>query len=222
MKAISNRKGVALIVVMLIIISVSAIALVSLRTTRDDLRQMSGFTSNRQAAQGAHSAGLYLQSRAGDDAESTLANQNANGIIQAMEGLNGTTEMNNAIDNANSATSWYYTEDIAPFSGMNKTLPTTTELSNNRLKGDLARPTQLVASAGNLSLIDKPVAGFSDGNAFCNYTMNADAYALIGRAVPVREDGSNKYYLLSDLNARTSGFKREMGLIAVEPLPCQQ
>ena len=68
----------------------------------------------------------------------------------------------------------------------------------------------------------KQIDGFSDGDAYCSFTMHADSYALIGRSVPLRGSGSNRYYLLADLNARISGFKREMGLINAEPMPCNQ
>ncbi len=215
-----NSKGISLVIVMLIILAVTSIAIVSLRTTQNDLRQVSGFSYNRQAAQGAHSAGIYINTRAAQDAQIAAA-EAAQNAVQAVMNAADENQLQAAISGAGSSVKWYYPNDVAPFSGMNKTIPNDTDESS-RLKGDLARPSNIVASLGNMSLINKPVAGFSEGDAFCSYDMHADAYALIGRSVPIRNIGGNQYYLLSDLNARISGFKREMGLLDVTPLPCKQ
>lgn len=203
-----HRKGVALIVVILIILAVTAIALVALHTTQNDLRQVNAFTYNRQAAQGAHSSGLYVVAKANDDAPQALTDAHSNGIADAVAGH---------FENAFAEVSWYDTASVSTFTGMDQTAPT--DSSSNRLRGDLAKPTFLVATLGNLNLINKPVAGMSNQDLFCTYTMHANSYAVIGRAVPVRGT-SSKYYLLADINARSSGFKREMGLLEVGPYVC--
>ena len=204
-----HRKGVALIVVILIILAVTAIALVALHTTQNDLRQVNAFSYNRQAAQGAHSSGLFVVSRATDDTPQALTEAHSNAVADAVAGN---------FDNAFAEVSWYDTSDVSKFSGMDKIPPS--DSTPDRLKGDLAKPTFLVATLGNLTLINKPVAGMSDQDLFCTYTMHANSYAVIGRAVPIRGSGNSQYYLLSDINSRSSGFKREMGLLELGPFVC--
>ena len=223
-----NNKGVALIVVLLIVLSVTAIAIVSLHITQTNNKMAIAYTYNRQAAQGAKISGFYIYDNADDDILTTIAEaqyngiQNAMGIIQEKGEDVTDADIVQAVGEASSdAKTFNSSEDsrFRNFSGMAETPPTTGE---KRLTGDLSKPIKLSGAVGAASLIPNLVEGFSDGDAFCSYTMHADAYALIGRAVPVRTNGSNKYYLLSDLNARVSGFKREMGLLKVTPLPCHQ
>ena len=51
--------------------------------------------------------------------------------------------------------------------------------------------------------------------------MSANAYALIGSPAAIQGNGGDQYYLLSEVNARTSGFKREFGIYEVQPLSCK-
>ena len=229
MKSIFNSKGVALIIVMLIILASMAIALVSLNITRNDNRISSAYTYNRQAAYAAHVAGNYVHDRSNSYAPEILSKLQIEGTETAMKKIDEKgdditdADIVNAIRQTSSNAKYLnQTNDITGFkvfSGMASTPPTTGE---TRLKGDLSKPITLTGTIGNPVLSSKLVAGFSDGDAYCNYSMHAESYALVGRAIPVREKGGKKYYLLSDLNARVSGFKREMGLLDAGTVACHQ
>ena len=243
MKKTFLRKGVALIVVMLIVLSVTAVALVSLQATNTDTRMTASFQYNRQAAQAAHEAGVYMLATkssaapAGGGGSSTdsgvdilqLMAEASNTSVSTAMGImgdaasNGTSPedaMEQAWNARMSLTKWY--KNITPFSGLQSSLSTDSSSSTPLLYGDLSRPTVQVGAIGSPVLNQKQVTGFSNGDAYCSFTMHADSYALIGRSVPLRGSGSNRYYLLADLNARVSGYKREMGLLNAEPMPCNQ
>lgn len=223
-----NNKGVALIVVLLIILSVTAIAIISLHTTQTNNKIAQAYTYNRQAAQAAKMSGFYIYEKADDDILTTITEAQLEGIQNAMSIINaGGDHVNdediiNAVAEASNGAKPFNTStdnEFRIFAGMAETTPASGE---KRFLGDLSKPIKLAGSVGAPTLSPNLVAGFSDGDAFCSYAMHADAYALVGRAVPVRGNGNQKYYLLSDLNARVSGFKREMGLLDAEPLPCHQ
>ena len=241
MKKTFLRKGVALIVVMLIVLSVTAVALVSLQATNTDTRMTASFQYNRQAAQAAHEAGVYMlatkstvstgggsSTDSGVDILQLMAEASNTSVSTAMgimgnAASNGTSPedaMEQAWNARMSLTKWY--KNITPFSGLQSSLSTDSSSSTPLLYGDLSRPTVQVGAIGSPVLNQKQVTGFSNGDAYCSFTMHADSYALIGRSVPLRGSGSNRYYLLADLNARVSGYKREMGLLNAEPMPCNQ
>ncbi|MBO5753922.1 MAG: hypothetical protein J6S69_09610 [Proteobacteria bacterium] len=216
-----NRKGAAILVVMLIILSASAIALVSMHIMQNETKNALAFQYNRQAAQAANQVGLYLQGNVQEDALKESAQASRAGVENAIkimdnESLDAQAAMEKASTAINNTANWKDRKNIRIFTGLSDNLSETPSV----LKGDLNRSITQVASNGNQSLNPKPIAGFSKGDAYCSFTTQANAYALVGRSVPLRESGNERYYLLSDLNARVSGFKREMGLLRVEPLPC--
>lgn len=213
-----NRKGAAILVVMLIILSASAVALVSMHIMQNEAKNAITFQYNRQAAQAANQVGIYLQGNIGNDALEEAARASRAGVENAMKiieesGLSAQEAMQEASTAINNTANWKDREEIYKFTGLSNVY------TESILKGDLGRSVTQVASNGNQSLNPKPVAGFSKGDAYCSFTTQANAYALVGRSVPLRND-DGKFYLLSDLNARVSGFKREMGLLRAEPLPC--
>lgn len=215
---IINRKGAAILVVMLIILSASAVALVSMHIMQNEAKNAITFQYNRQAAQAANQVGIYLYGNVGDDALEEAARASRAGVENAMKiieesGLSAQEAMQEASTAINNTANWKDRDDIRSFTGLSNVF------NDSQLKGDLGRSVTQVASNGNQSLNPKPVAGFSKGDAYCSFTTQANAYALVGRSVPLRNN-DGKFYLLSDLNARVSGFKREMGLLRAEPLPC--
>ncbi len=207
------REGAALIVVILLVLAATAVGLVSLHITQNDNRMATAFQYTRQAANAAHQSGVYLLQNSQEDANMMLARQKKNGYEAAME--KGGQDAWNAI---NSASDWKYPQDIREFSGMSTILPTSAD--GTRLLGDLARSTIQAAAIGSRMLDNAPVAGFSKGDAYCNFTEHGDAYALVGRAVPLRSKGNTHYYLLADLNSHVSAYKREMGLIKINAATC--
>ncbi len=207
------RHGAALVIVILLVLAATGVGLVSLHITQNDNRMATAFQYTRQAANAAHQSGVYLLQNSQTDANMMLARQRKNGYEAAMD--KGGADAWNAI---NSASDWKYPHDISSFSGMSNTLPTTT--NGTRLLGDLARSTIQAAAIGSRMLDNTPVAGFSKGDAYCNFTEHGDAYALIGRAVPLRTKGNTRYYLLADLNSHISAYKREMGLIKINAATC--
>ncbi len=216
-----NRKGAAILVVMLIILSSSAVALVAMQVMQTETKNAITFQYNRQAHQAANQVGTYLQGNIGDDALEEAARASRAGVENSIKimkdsGLNAQEAMEQASTAINNTANWKNRDEIRTFTGLSDVFTT----GNKNLHGDLNRSVTQVASNGNHSLNPRPIAGFSKGDAYCSFTTQANAYALVGRSVPLRTDGNSSYYLLSDLNARVSGFKREMGLFRAEPLPC--
>ena len=224
-----SRSGVALIVVMLIVLSASAIALLSLRIMHNETRTTLAFKYNRQAAQAAHQVGGILREKAGDStntlAIATEAKNNA--IAKAYQASDDVSKQKEAWEARMDASKWYKQDTFRVYTGLTNQVPDINEEEeeeegSNLLGGDLSIPVMQMGSLGRLTLNQKAVEGFSDGDAFCSESMHADGYALVGRPIPLRKDSSNnQYYLLFDLNSRISGCKREMGVFEVEPIPCK-
>ena len=252
-----SRSGVALIVVMLIVLSASAIALLSLRIMHNETRTTLAFKYNRQAAQAAHQVGGILRQEAGkSDNTLAIATEAKNSAIakayqaSVSDESNAEEAMKKAWEARMDASKWYKQSTFSKYTGLaygaepdttniddddddepgddpdnpdldDSDSPETTA-STNRLGGDLSIPVMQVGSLGRMTLNQKAVEGFSDGDAFCSQSMHADGYALVGRSIPLRPGNSGEsYYLLSDLNSRISGYTREMGVFEVEPIPCK-
>ena len=211
MKQITNRAGVALVVVMLIVLSASAVALVSLKIMQSEANTNRAFQYNRQAASAAHQAGLMLASTVQENA-----------LEAAMEMTSDVKDYGNAQKDAWNArlqaNYWQKPNQITSFSGLGPTAPDGT---GGRLLGDLSKTVRQAASVGNQALNSTMIPGISNGDAYCSFTMHANSYALIGNAPVVREQNGHRYYVLGDLN-RVAGFKREMGVLSAEPVPCNQ
>ena len=224
MKQITNRAGVALVVVMLIVLSASAVALVSLKIMQSEANTNRAFQYNRQAASAAHQAGLMLASTVQENALEAANAAHVNGIASAMELTSDEQDYGNAQKEAwnrrMQANYWQKPNQITSFSGLGPTAP---DGSGGRLLGDLSKTVRQAASVGNQALNSTMIPGFSNGDAYCSFTMHANSYALIGNAPVVRkEEGTgHRYYVLGDLN-RVAGFKREMGVLSAEPVPCNQ
>ncbi len=221
-----SRKGVALIIVMLLLLVVTTSAMYAIQAMNTDRQMTTAFQYNRQAAQAAHEAGIYiLDTKNNVNPMELVAVANNASISTAMELAGDAGDdadaRKGALEQAwgarMSVTKWY--KNITPFSGLRSIL-TAPDPQDALLRGDLSRATMQVASIGAPVLNQKQVEGFSNGDAYCSFTMHADSYALFGQAVPLRGTGDNRYYLLADLNGRVSGFKREMGLLNAEPMPC--
>ncbi len=219
-----SRSGVAFIVVMLIVLSASAIALLSLRIMHNETRTTLAFKYNRQAAQAAHQIGGILRNKARDPANTlTIATEaKNNAIVKAYQASvsSDTSTANKAWEARMDASKWYKQDTFKIYTGLTNAARAADE--ENRLGGDLSIPVMQSGALGRMTMNQKAVEGFSDGDAFCSESMHADSYALVGRAIPLRTNAANnQYYLLSDLNSRISGYKREMGVFEVEPIPCK-
>lgn len=217
MKSTMHRKGVALVTVVLVILTATAIALMSMKIVTGEIRMSSAFNYNRQATRAAHAVGMALEPIAQTNAEKTCSNQKVNAIRKSL-----TT--GSFVSSADTATQAIDQDLLESFTGLGKkpSAPGSgTTPSKTRLEGDLSRRTYLAGMTGNFTLNLQPVAGFSDGDAFSRYDMSANAYALIGSPAAIQGSGTDQYYLLSEVNARTSGFKREFGIYEVQPLSCK-
>lgn len=210
-----QRSGVALIVVMFIVLSITAVALVSLRSMQNETRLSTAFRYNRQASQAAHQTATFLRSELNQDALVLSEIAKRQGIEAAMASIEAGEE-DKAWEALMSGAKWYYPADVTPFSGLGRTIPGASDTS--RLKGDLSRSVTQLGSIGRQAPNQIQIEGFSDGDAFCSFTMYLDAYALVGRPAMMRK---NSYFLSTDLNARTSSLKREMAVMNLEPAPCK-
>ncbi|MBQ8038069.1 MAG: hypothetical protein IJ268_13855 [Proteobacteria bacterium] len=217
-----GRQGVALVMVMLIVLSASAVALVSLKIMQSEVNTNRAFQYNRQAASAAHQAGLMLAASVQKNSLEAANAAHVNGIANAMDMTSDIKDYGNAQKDAwnarMQANYWQKPDKILPFSGLGPTAP---QSSSGRLLGDLSKTVRQAASVGNQSLNSTTIPGFSNGDAYCSFTMHANSYALIGNAPTVRDSGGHRFYLLGDLN-RVAGFKREMGVLSAEPVPCNQ
>lgn len=206
------NKGVALVTVVLVILAATSIALMSMKIVTGEIRMSSAFTYNRKAARAAHAVGLQLEENATRDAEKTCSAQKVQSIRNSLSDSEG---------------SFHASADFAMEAVDRATLEEFTGLRSDPVAkaspfdGDLNRRTFLVGTAGNFTLNPQPVAGFSDGDSFARFNMNADSYALIGSPAVIRGAGNNRYYVLSEVNSRVSGFKREFGVYEVQPLSCK-
>lgn len=221
MKSTMHRKGVALVTVVLVILTATAIALMSMKIVTGEIRMSSAFNYNRQATRAAHAVGMALEPIAKNNAEKTCSNQKVGAIRDSLA-------KGSFVSSADTATQAIDQDLLESFTGLGKkpgakpaepgsgATPIKT-----RLEGDLSRRTYLAGMTGNFTLNLQPVAGFSDGDAFSRYDMSANAYALIGSPAAIQGSGGDQYYLLSEVNARTSGFKREFGIYEVQPLSCK-
>ena len=207
------RSGVALIIVLLIVLSATAVALLSMHVMLDDMRMDTAFHYNRQAAMAARAVSVQLKTRAGDIAQDDCVRSRRTAIIDAMSTGVYTPVAQKQMDGGdqNALTK----ERLTQFTGLGDPPPSIGD--NTRLAGDLSRRTSLKATTGNFSESSQQIAGFSDSDAFHQYNMTANSYAVIGRPVSPR---NNDYYLLSEINTRVSGFKREFGVYDIQPINC--
>ena len=212
-----SRSGVALIVVILIVLSASAIALLSLRIMHNETQATMAFKYNRQAAQAAHQAADILRIEASNPSNAlTIA---AESKRKAIETAYAAKDPSKGWDTLMESVKWFKSDVFKKYTGMDSTV--VSDSTKNRLGGDLSLPIMQSGTVGRMTTNQKMVAGFSDGDAFCSKSMHADAYAMVGRSVGLRSNSTGKYYLLSDLRSRISGYKREMGVFEVDPIPCK-
>ncbi len=216
MKRNIKTKGVALVTVVLVILTATAIALMSMKLMKGEIRMSSAFNYNRQATRAAHAVGLALGPVAQQQAEQTCAVQRVESVRESLAG-------GSYVSSADKATAAITRSELETFTGMGETpqKKDETDTSKKRLSGDLSRRTYLAGTTGNFTLNLQPVAGFSDGDAFSRYDMSANSYALIGSPATVQSGSGSEFYLLSEVNARISGFKREFGIYEVKPLSCK-
>lgn len=210
-----NHKGVALIVVLLVILSATAIAVIGLRVMIDDVRVDTAFHYNRQAAQAARSVSYLLKIKSQDNANEECVKQRNSAIQQSI----ATGEFHAAYE-IELESSDIRESDMQEFTGLAKTL-SSDGTDPSRLRGDLSRPTFMYATTGNFAITPTQVAGFSESDSFSTFNMTANSYAVIGRPVQLREDAGHRFFLLSEINGRTSGFKREFGVYEISPLSCK-
>ena len=84
MKSTMHRKGVALVTVVLVILTATAIALMSMKIVTGEIRMSSAFNYNRQATRAAHAVGMALEPIAQTNAEKTCSNQKVGAIRDSL------------------------------------------------------------------------------------------------------------------------------------------
>ena len=212
-----NHRGVALVVVLLVILAATAIGVVSLKLTQNEARMSMAFKYNRQASQIANQIGAVTAEKIHTTNPSQVtAEANSTALEEAYKALKANQSPGTAFDTLAAGAKWYYPSEISEYTGLAGKYGDT----NKKFEGDLSRPVTQVGHIGNFILNQNKVEGFSNGDTFCSQTVHANSYALVGRSIPIHNPGSKSYYLLSELSGRISGFKREMGLFNVGPMPC--
>ena len=190
------NKGVALVTVLLIILSLTLIAVFTLQMTKTEAQTASAFRFNRQATYAAHSVSNHMLNRLNFD------DDNASDVMfQTLKTKDAQI---------------YYTDDIKADTGLtNMSSDTTPQI----LRGDLNRSITQLGSFEDLTMVLGDTVGMSDATMFCRYTISMNAVAIGGRAAMPRP-GKN-YFTLNDLNSRVSSRKYEMAYVLYQPAPCQ-
>lgn len=194
-----HRSGLALVVVLLVILAATAAGIYAVQVSQADQNNVMGVQFRQQASYASHQAAAFLTS-------SELSKHVD--ILRMISNANTVKNQRGAVGSGL----------IKDFSGLGPVLPSSSETT--RLRGDLARRTKQVAAISSPVLSNSQVGGFSNADAYCNYIFTGESYSLFGRGVTVRGTAPNKYYLLADLNARQTGFRREIGLMNGSYIPC--
>ncbi|MCL2326587.1 MAG: pilus assembly PilX N-terminal domain-containing protein [Proteobacteria bacterium] len=188
-----ERQGAALVIVMLIVLSITAIALVALRATLNEAQTATAFRFNRQAAYAAQGVATHMKAQLIDS--SSLAQ------LQQIK-MTGSRV--------------YRTEDIKHFTGLTN-LPSdlaSDSPGNHWLRGDLSRSVQQLGSYEGLHELLLDTVGMSEQGNYCSYKLTLHAVAIVGR--PPQSTGG--VLTLAEANARASARKREMATIRLDNL----
>ncbi len=194
-----HRTGLALVVVLLVILAATAAGIYAVQVSQADQTNVMGVQFRQQAAYASHQAAAFLTS---NEVSKHLD------ILRMISNANTVNNQRGAIGPGL----------IMDFSGLGPSINGAP--GTQRLKGDLARRTKQLASISSPVLSNSQVGGFSDSDTYCNYIFTGESYSLFGRGVKVRGSASEPYYLLSDLNSRQTGFRREIGLMNASYIPC--
>ncbi len=193
-----QRSGLALIVVLLVILGATAAGIYAVQISQADQKNITGIQYRQQASYATHQAASFLTS------EELINNVD---IIKMASDANAVRNQRGAV----------CSNVIKSFSGLGPDLPGTGE--TYRLRGDLARRTKQIAAVSDPVLSPEQTPGDSE-QKYCQYIFTGESYSLFGRSVEVRGTNADKYYLLADLNAHQTGFRREIGLLIAEHLSC--
>lgn len=213
------HRGVALIIVLFILLAITAIAVLAVRSLGSEQKASYSYRLNRQAVQASHQAAVVTMGELSKNAVLLVASTQKQGLqagLDAMSGQSVNEENIAAAWDARASTSSYsYNADFfTSFTGLGLTAPTATDTT--RLKGDLSRRFAQSSALGALQTTELQVDGFSENVEFCRYFVQMDAAATVG--LPPTNRGG--YYYASDLD-RNSATKRDMAKIQMEPIACQ-
>lgn len=193
-----QRSGLALIVVLLVILAATAAGIYAVQISQADQKNIAGIQYRQQASYATHQAASFLTS------EELLNQLDINRMVQDA----------NAIRNQRGGVC---SESIQKFSGLGPTLPSAGDTT--RFRGDLTRRTKQIVALSDPIIANGDIPGFN-AQVLCPYIFTGESYSLFGRSVEIRGSGADRYYLLSDLNSRQTGFRREIGLMTAENINC--
>lgn len=199
------RRGVALITVMLIVLTLTIIAVFTLVMTRMETQTSSSFKFNRQSAYAAHAVSNHM---------GTLLNQDgtAGGMnVEDPEVIFQQLMTNDA--------RVFRTADIKGGTGLSN-VANDSALGSAQLKGDLARSVTQLGSLEDLNLVIGDVVGMSEANMYCRYNLVQTAVAITGRAAMAGSDNNVHYFTVASLNSRASARKYELTYYVYEPASC--
>ncbi|MFA5625679.1 MAG: hypothetical protein WC966_11595 [Bradymonadales bacterium] len=213
------KRGVALLVVLFVLLAITAIAILAVRSMNSEERASYSYKLGRQGVQASHQAAVVTLGELSKNILLVLASSQQKGLqagLDAMQDQEASSENLEAAWNARVSTQNYsYDADFfTPYTGLGITPPAPSD--STRVKGDLSRRIAQSAAVGSIEMTELEVAGFSDNVEFCRYFMQLDAAATIG--LPPVSQGS--FYYASDLD-RNSATKRDLATIQMEPISCQ-
>lgn len=210
------RKGVALVIVMLVIVAATSVAMISIRLMQSNTRGGMSFKMNRQATMAAQQVRDFLIERVQEPDNNDMLTVLAKSRHDFMQNAYAKDGSFDTAADAQTEEMWFYPSQIVGYTQLG-------DLSHEELStgysGDLRRHIIQAGTISNVAMSPTQVAGFSEAQSFCSQFIQAKSYALIGEPVVPRGDNF-KYYLLADLAGRPSAYKREMGFYKLEPVPC--
>ena len=231
---IKNKKGVVLVIVLLLLVAITMIALVAMRIGRAENGFARAMQYNRQAAKSTLGASIYLQREFSKTGHNIVQNSKQDALSEQIKNMGNYAQQlkdwKNTFDGG--MLLGYYPDEITVLSGMGPSISDT----NGRLLGDLTKPTKQAAMVNNLTLSTMEVAGFSKGGSFCTASAYGNSAAVFGVVpvidytvdVQIDENGdqvnvnkpNRSHYLLAEVNSSVAGFKREMGTLDLGTVPC--
>lgn len=206
------RRGVALITVLLIIMTLSVIAVFTLLMTKTETQASEAFRFNRQATYAAHSVSNHmvrtLVGMGGGEGGSLDSNQ-TDLIFEIIKRDEAVIKR---------------TDTISPDTGLADSLTATVD--NGRILGDLNRSITQIGSFEDLNLVIGDTVGMSDATMFCRYNMEIHGVAMAGRATAQQSytssGGTTQYaFTLGGLDSRVSARKYETAYLLYQPANCE-
>ena len=188
-----NRSGVALITVLVIIMTLTVVALFTLLVTKTETQASSAFRYNRQTAAAAHAVSNAMLGKFND------MQSNPYETARMFQSLNEGGSM------------LFFTDDLKASTGLSSKLNDPNV--SGQLAGDLSHSFIQMGAFGDLNNIGT-APGMSQTDLYCQYTITMTAVAVAGRGAAAREmadasGSTTKYFTQADLDSRVSARKYE-------------